>query len=151
MKLSCVSPTLLAAPALLALALPFAPRGPQEPEHQETELAKNMEAIEDTVKLLRKHMKDDATRAQALEALSEIQRLSLACKTLVPSEAAKLPEAERLAMATAYRRTMVDFLMRQLELEAALLDGDAAAAKTAFDRFREMEDSSHERFAPEDE
>jgi hypothetical protein len=45
---------------------------------------------------------------------------------------------------------MVDFLARQLELEAALLDGDAARVQAAFQRFREMEDSAHERFAPED-
>ena len=46
---------------------------------------------------------------------------------------------------------MVDFLTHQLELEAALLDGDAPRAKKAFESFRSMEDSSHERFAPEDD
>jgi hypothetical protein len=139
---------LATATALLALALPFARA--QEHEEGESELASHMEKIEDTVKLLRKNLKDDTTRSEALEALAEIQRLSLVCKGLTPSNAEKLPEAERAAFVTAYRRTMVDFLTRQLELEAALLDGDAAATKAAFDRFREMEDSAHERFAPED-
>jgi hypothetical protein len=141
---------LLCASALLALLLPWPSGRSQEHEEPESELARNMEAIEDTVKLLRKHLKDETMRPQALDALSEIQRLSLACKGLVPGAAAELPEAERATLVTAFRRTMVDFLTRQLELEAALLDGDAEAAKSAFDRFRAMEDSAHERFAPED-
>jgi hypothetical protein len=143
MKLLLVTSSVLA----VLLALPRA----QEHEAPESELARNMEAIEDTLKVLRKNMKDDATRAQALAALAEIQRLSLACKGLVPSQAEKLPEAERAAFSLAYRRTMVDFLLRQLELEAALLDGNAEGAQLAFERFRDMEDAAHERFAPEDE
>jgi hypothetical protein len=140
--------------ALLLLLVWPAPRlRPQEPhpsEH-ETELAGHMEQIEDTAKLLRKHLKDESARPAALAALAEIERLTLTCKALVPAAAAKLPENEHGAFVTAYRRTMVDFLTRQLELEAALLDGDTEATKDAFERFREMEDSAHERFAPEDE
>lgn len=137
---------------LFFVLLPATRAALQEADHeQETELAGHMEKIEDTVKLLRKHMKDEAARPAALEALAEIQQRSLFCKALVPSAAAKLPEAEKSAFVTAYRRTMVDFLTRQLELEAALLGGDMEAAKNAFERFREMEDSAHERFAPEDE
>jgi hypothetical protein len=126
---------------------------PKEGKKQEhdTELARHMEVIEDTARALRKSLKDESTRPAALEALAEIERLSVLVKGLVPEAASKLPEAERGAFVTAYRRTMVDFLMRQLELEAALLDGDAEKAKTAFEAFRAMEDSSHERFAPEDD
>jgi hypothetical protein len=123
----------------------------QEPQHEESELARHMEQIEDTVKVLRKNLKEPATRPAALAALQEIQQHSLACKALVPTLAAKLPAAEQAGLLTDYRRTMVAFLTRQLELEAALLDGDDEAAKAAFERFREMEDSAHERFAPEDE
>ena len=46
--------------------------------------------------------------------------------------------------------TSVDFLTRQLELEAALLDGNSEAVKQAFERLRGMEDPAHERFAPEE-
>lgn len=144
--------------ALLPLfALCFAPTfSPQDPrprrEHQEhdTELSQHMEKLEHTLKGLRKSMKDPATLPDALGALAEIESLTLQCKLLTPEAAAKLPEAERAAFVTAFRRTMVDFLAHQLELEAALLDGDAAKVKTAFDKVREMEDPSHERFAPEE-
>jgi hypothetical protein len=145
-----MKPLFPAALALLLLHAP-APFSLQEAqEGEETELAHHMEGIEDALKLLRKHLKDEAGRAPALEALGDMERLSLLCKGLVPSAARNLPESERSAFVTAYRRTMVDFLQRQLELEAALLDGDADGARTAFERVREMEDSAHERFAPED-
>lgn len=123
----------------------------QKPHEPETELARQMEQLEDQLRPLRKNLRADGSSAEALTALVEIQRLTLACKLLEPAAAARLPEAERKALVTAYRRTMVDFSMRQLELEAALLDGDAAATQAAFERLRAMEDSSHERFAPEDD
>ncbi len=139
---------------LLPLALPLAPvlqeLGRHGREH-ESELARQMELLEDQLKPLRKLLRADGSSVEALSSLVEIQRLTLGCKQLVPAAATRLPEAERAAFVTAYRRTMVDFLMRQLELEAALLDGDAAAAQAAFERLRAMEDSSHERFAPEDD
>lgn len=138
---------------LLVLAYPVPRSWPQEAAHaeEETELAGHMEEIEDALKQLRKSMKDASARAASLETLAEIQRLTLTCKALTPALVAELPEAERAALVTAYRRTMVDFLLRQLELEAALLDGDAQAAQDAFERFRAMEDSAHERFAPEED
>ena len=144
---------LLSVLLLLPLSLAASSRRAQDQEpHEEpeTELAGHMEVIEDTVKLLRKSLKEPLARADALQAIAEIQALTLKCKLLTPAAAQKLPEAEREAFVTAFRRTMVDFLTRQLELEAALLDGDAERAKTAFERFREMEDSAHERFAPDD-
>jgi hypothetical protein len=140
----------LALSSLLAGPVPPLQQDQEGHDEPETELAGHMERIEDTVKVLRKNLKDDAGRPAALAALAEIEALSLQCKQLTPAMAAKLPEAERAAFVTAYRRSMVDFLTCQLELEAALLDGDAGRTKAAFDRFREMEDSAHERFAPED-
>jgi hypothetical protein len=123
----------------------------QDEKHEETELGSHMEKIEDAVKLLRKHMKEPATYPAALDALAEIEQHSLQAKQLAPAAAAKLPAGEQAAFRTAYRRQMVDFLRHQLDLEAALLDGNAEAAKSAFDAFREMEDPSHERFAPEED
>lgn len=139
---------LLCAAALL-LPLVVWQEKKQEHEH-DTVLAGHMEHIEDATKVLRRSLREKATPA-ALAALAEIESLTLQCKALEPEAAAKLPDAERGSFVTAYRRTMVDFLTRQLEIEAALLDGDEAAAQAAFERFREMEDSSHDRFAPEED
>jgi soluble cytochrome b562 len=149
MKISLLASLLVSGLALV----PTWPQGPEKKhkEEPETELGKHMESIEDTLKVLRKNLKDSATYPQALEALVQIEQHSLASKMLTPAATEKQPDAERATFAKAYRRTMVDFLTRQLELEAALLDGNAEAVKGAFERLREMEDSSHERFAPEDD
>lgn len=142
---------LCAVSVLVALPLARQEGRKEGKQEHETELARHMEDIEHRAKALRKSLKEPGAQAAALEAVAEIERLSVLVKGLVPEAAAKLPEGERAAFVTAYRRTMVDFLMRQLELEAALLDGDAEKTKTAFEAFRAMEDSSHERFAPEDD
>jgi len=146
-------PPLLAVLLIPAFSAPRpCPLQEQREKHEklETELAGRMEKIEHALKRLRKDLKDTNGYPAALAALAEIQEQSLVCKLLVPASAAERSESERGAFVTSYRRTMVDFLTRQLELEAALLDQDAEAVKSAFERLRAMEDSSHERFAPEE-
>ena len=122
-------------------------------EHQDgahDELEEHMESIEDAVKRLRRSLRDDANRADSLELVAALQRASVTAKSEAPPMAASVPDGERDAFLTAYRRTMVDFLRVQLDLEAALLDGDAEAATEAFERVRDMEDSGHERFTEEE-
>jgi len=138
--------------SLAGLSLGFAlPARLPAASRDDTELAQHMEAIEDNVKALRRALRTAEDPAAPLELLAEIERLSLLCKGLTPQMAASLPEAERAAFVKAYRKTAIEFLMHQLEFESALLDGDPEAIKAAFDRFRAMEDSAHERFAPEDD
>lgn len=120
-------------------------------EEPKTELAGHMEAIEDALKLLRKSLREPEGAAAALEALTVLQRESIASKALVPALAAPLPDRERTTLVKDYRRAMVDFVSLQLDLEAALLDGDAETAQALFDQLRQTEDSAHERFAPEDD
>jgi hypothetical protein len=141
--------SLLALTASCLLLVPLAaPARSVSADH--TELEEKMEAIEEIVKRLRRDLGEEVTHAQALEALVELERLSLDCKGLQPAFAERLPEAERASFVHAYRREMVKFLSVQLELEAALLDGDADATTDAFKRLRAMEDEAHERFAPEE-
>ena len=141
----------LLLPLALVSSLSLVPLLPVRDDGQETELGSHMEKIEDTVKLLRKNLKDPATYPAALEALETIEHHSLQSKKLVPAAAAKLADAERAAFLRDYRKQMIEFLRHQLALEEALVDGNAEAAKAAFDHFREMEDPSHERFAPEED
>jgi hypothetical protein len=138
--------------AFLALPLLGAVSLPQESgvEEQETELGRHMHALEDALKALRRGLREGAAPAVTLEALATMEEHALRAKELVPASAARVPEPERDAFVRTYRRTMVDFLTRQLELEAALLDGDADGVQAALERVRAMEDSAHERFAPEE-
>lgn len=144
------------APALLSvlgLALLWQERPEQReaPKEHETELSQRMEKIEQHLKLVRKSLREEGGRSGALAALVEMEGLTLECKSLEPELAATLPEAERVALVSAYRHTMVDFLTRQLELEAAVLDGHPEIIRPAFQRLHDMEDPAHERFAPDEE
>ena len=117
----------------------------------ETPLEEHMESIEDAVKRLRRSLRDPANLAGSLELVARMQADTLVCKGLEPRLSAGLPADERAASATAYRRLMVDFLSAQLELEAALLDGDAEATSAAFQRVRDFEEPGHERFTEQEE
>jgi hypothetical protein len=145
--------------ALLALGLLVLSAGTSESllgapapvDDDETELGEHMHTLEDLVKSLRKNLRAEGTYPEALEVLVQMEGLTLTCKALEPALGTKLPAAERTSFRTAFRRTMVEFLTRQLALETALLDADTAAVKEAFKRIREMEDDSHDRFAPEED
>lgn len=122
-------------------------RGEGRREH--SELEEHMETIEHGLKSIRRTLKDETAWQAALETLDEVQRTTLLSKSLVPAAAAQQPEAERAAFVRAYRQQMIEFLKHQLELESALLEGNPEAIQAAFNTVREMEDPSHERFAPE--
>jgi hypothetical protein len=132
--------------AIAALALcSLLPVAPQD-EHDETPLAEAMEVVETAVGKLRRTLRDPAKNAESLALLVEADTAALACKGHTPSLTASLPEAEREAFVSAYRKQMAELLRGLLEVEIALLDGDGEAAKTALQLVREMEEPAHERF-----
>src|SRR5688572_31355351 len=77
---------------------------------EDTELAKQMEAIQDAQKKLRKSIKSPGENAASLEALTAMQQATVACKALVPAKAVKMPEAEKAKFVSAYRKDMVAML-----------------------------------------
>ena len=121
--------------------------GQEEPE---TELALCMERLEQALKAVRRNLKDEGARPEALRVILELEHATVEARGHVPALAAKLPEAERAAFVADYRRMMIDMQRAELDLEAALLDGEPEAIQKAFDAVREFEDRGHERFT-EDE
>ena len=121
------------------------------PRSDEDELHERMESIEEVLGKLRRSLRDESKRGESLAQIHAMQKDTLACKLLVPEMIEKLPEPKQVEEKKAYRRMMVDMLASQLELEAALLDGDSDAAKKAFKKLRNMEDAGHERFTEEED
>src|SRR5437763_6307443 len=107
--------TLLCLPMAAALlagrpfpALPFAPSpaaaapAPAADEKEEkkvkdldTELAKQMETIDDSMKKLRRTLRKADSNKESLELIDKVEKASTKCKDLVPAKAAKVPEGER--------------------------------------------------------
>lgn len=145
------SPVCIPTFLLLVLVGLGVSRNPPQEASDKGELHEHMELIEEALGKLRRSLRDPARCDESLAHIALMQEKSLACKLLAPRLISQLPGQERAAMERDYRRVMVDFLIAQLELEAALLDGDHDGAKTAFKKVREMEESGHERFTEEEE
>lgn len=136
---------LLLVAAALAGALLF-PRVATSSPTDDTELANNMERLEQSVRQLRRSLRDAANDPASLEHLTELQSAIVACKALQPSMTESLPEAERGAFVVAFRLEMATMLLHAIEVEMAILAGDREKVDEAFAAIRESEDPGHERF-----
>ena len=116
---------------------------------EDTELAKQMEVMQDAQKQLRKSIKTAEGNATSLEALTKFQQATIASKALVPAKAAKMPDAEKSKFVAAYRKQMAALLTHLLHIEVAVLDGDHAKAEELFKGLKKIEDDGHEKFSEE--
>ena len=134
---------------LTALGLvPLTGVRPQDEAHDdETPLAASMHTVEDSLRLLRRSLRDPEQTAASLATVSDCQLALLRCKVEVPAMAASVPEGERAAFVRDYRLGMVELVEAFLELERALLEGEGPdELKAIYTRIKEMEDPAHERF-----
>ena len=116
---------------------------------EDTELMKQMEAMQDHLKKLRKSIKDPKENAASLETLAMFQEATVRSKGQVPARAAQVPEAERAKFVAAYRKEMVALLEHLCKIEVALLDNDNAKAEELFKALKKIEDDGHEKFSNE--
>lgn len=147
-------------PALLSLAvLVGAPRTAPPPSEEPTPLRAAMEDLKAHLKVVALSLRAgaDPTTPQgaaaaerALEHVAGMQAAALAAKAEAPPEAGELPEAERAAHRTAFRRDLALLLGELADLEVELLEGrrDDAAARIAGSLFQ-LREASHERYQRE--
>jgi hypothetical protein len=134
--------------ASLLLAAPFtAARLARAAE--DTELAKQMEQMDDEMKKLRKSLKDAASNAASLESLTKLQQWTVTAKALTPAMAAAMPEAEKAKFVAAYRKDMAGLLAAYAQIEVAVLDNDNAKAEELFKGLKQIEDDGHEKYSEE--
>jgi hypothetical protein len=127
------------------------PRGEQRHEGPDTALGACMERLEDTLKAVRRSLREEARRPEALRLVLELQKATVEARGYEPALAAKVNEAERPAFVADYRRMLIDLQRHELDLESALLDGDANAIQAAFEAVRSFEDRGHERFSEDED
>ena len=112
----------------------------------DTELAKQMEQIEDAMKKLRRTLKKPEDNAKSLELVAQMQQAAVASKSQTPAMAAGVPEAERQKFVQGYRKDMSRFIADMCQLEIDLLDGDNAKAVATFEKLKKWEDDGHEKY-----
>ncbi len=123
----------------------------QEGQHEEhSPLEERMHAMEDSIRALRRSLKDPAKQAESLALLSKLEADIIAAKGESPRMLPKVPEAERAKFLVDYRLEMVAMLEHALAVEKALLAGSPEALTEAFEKLRSLEDPAHARFTEEE-
>src|SRR5688572_12939793 len=144
---------LLAGPAGLRLAHAdeAAPAQPAaaEAKAEDTELAKQMEVIEDGMKKLRRTLRGAEGNADSLKTIGAMQAAAVASKELTPVMAAKVPEADRQEFLTDYRKEMVGMIGELCQMELAVLDGNHEKAQEIHKKLKDVEEAGHEKFTQE--
>ena len=118
----------------------------KEPKKADTELAKQMEVIDQGMKKLRRSLRQKEQNAQSLELITQMQAAALACKAQTPVMTPTIPEAQRAKWLADYRKQMAQLLSEITNMEVALLDGDNEKAQQIHKKLGEMEDAGHEKF-----
>lgn len=140
--------------AVCAGALSFSrPAAAQEKEEStsqvkdlDTELAKQMEVIDEAMKKLRRTLRKAESNADSLEWIDKLEKASVKSKELVPAMAAKVPEAERAKWVEAYKKDMDIFIKSVGELRAAVKAGSNDKAQEIYKTLKTHEDKGHEKY-----
>lgn len=113
-------------------------------------LEERMHAIEDSIRALRRSLRDPAKQAESLASLAKLESDIVAAKSETPRMAPKVPETERPKFVVEYRREMVRMLEHAIAVEKAVLDGKQEESLAAFEALRGLEDPAHARFTEEE-
>lgn len=117
-----------------------------EKKQDETELAKQMEVIEEAMKKLRRTLRSSDSNTESLEWIAKIEKASAKSKDLIPVKAAKIPEAERVKWVENYKKDMEAFIKSVGEMKAAVKDGKNDKAQEVYKSLKTQEDKGHEKY-----
>ncbi|MBK8974731.1 MAG: hypothetical protein IPM29_02285 [Planctomycetes bacterium] len=115
-------------------------------DDDDTQLAQYMKEINRGLRSLRSSLQDAERTADSLQTVRAIAGLVVKARGETPHLAASVPEADRPEFLKAYALQMIEFSRKLLDLEAALIQGDAEAAQAAYTAIGELKKPSHERF-----
>jgi len=113
---------------------------------EETELGKQMAAMNDAYKAMRRET--DPAKGAALAR--EAQDAMVKAVTMTPELVKGLPEAEQPKASAEYRKMMGMLISTLADMELAFLDGDMAKVKEIVDKMRESKKQGHDKFMEED-
>lgn len=115
---------------------------------EDTPLAKQMEAMNDAYKAMRRETDPAKGAALAREAQAAMVKAIVETPTLVTD----MPDGPEKAKASAEYRKMMGMLIATLgDMELAFLEGDMDKVKEVVDKMRESKKAGHDKFMEEDE
>ena len=145
-----VAAALLAGNPFVAPAAAQEKAAKSEAKGEDTELAKQMEVIEEGMKKLRRSLRSADNNTESLEWIDKMDKAAVKSKDLVPAMAAKIPEAERAKWVESYKKDMDVFIKSVGEMRAAVKDGKNDKAQEVFKTLKTQEDEGHKKYTPQE-
>lgn len=105
-----------------------------------------MGTINRQYRLVKTQVADKAQNAKTLDALTALQTATTAAKGMTPASLAKLPDAEKAAKLTEYRKGMAALLRALVEMEEFILADDNTKAAAMVPKIDEIQKAGHTAF-----
>jgi len=112
----------------------------------DTELAKQMETIDEGMKKLRRSLRKPENNKESLEWIEKIEKAAAKSKDLIPARAAKVPEGERAKYVENYKKDMDTFIKSVGDMKSAVKDGKNDLAQDIYKTLKTQEDKGHEKY-----
>ena len=132
--------------AAMAAAAQDKEGGEKKVKDLDTELAKQMEVIDEAVKKLRRTLRKAESNKDSLELIDKVEKAATKSKDLVPALAAKKPEADRAKFVENYKKDMDAFIKSVGEMKAAVEAGQNDKAQEVYKNLKTQEDKGHEKY-----
>lgn len=138
-------------PAIFCCLTYVAPHAAAEEKKPKTDLAKQMEVIDDGMKKLRRSLRKPDQNEASLDTIAKIEAAAVACKSMTPSLATTMPSDQQAPFVADFRKRMVALLESMCNMESAVLDGDNAKAQDIYKQMKQEEEDGHDKFMPSDD
>jgi soluble cytochrome b562 len=132
--------------AAMAAAAQEKEGGEKKVKDLDTELAKQMEVIDESMKKLRRTLRKPESNKESLELIDKVEKAATKSKDLVPALAAKKPEADRPKFVENYKKDMDAFIKSVGEMKAAVQAGQNDKAQEVYKSLKTQEDKGHEKY-----
>lgn len=144
---------MLSALAGAPAALPFARAAAAQDEGKEstvvdldTELAKQMEVMDKGLKKLRRSLRKPESNADSLKTIEAVHKAAVKSKDMVPTMAAKMPEADRAKFVEGYKKEMEAVIKNLEAMQAAVKENKNDKAQELYTALKKQEDKGHEKY-----
>jgi soluble cytochrome b562 len=117
---------------------------------EDTPLAKEMTAMNKTLRALKKSVSDPAKKADNVAAVAKMKANLAAAVKLEPAKTKDQPAAEKPAYLEKFKKQLADLDKAFDDLKAAIEKGDDAAIQASFEKLSDLKEKGHKDFAPDE-
>jgi putative salt-induced outer membrane protein YdiY len=116
----------------------------------DTPLAKEMKAMNKSLRALKKQAADAAKKDDNLTLIAGIKTHLDAAAKLEPAKTKDIPAAQKAAYIEKYKKEIAELEKTYDDLAAAIKDGKADDAKKALDKIGDEKEQGHKDFYPDE-